>query len=189
MERRGHGERAEHLHLPDTAPPRRALSRLSIGAFQGRHGDADRYFDETARVDLPTGTLSANKTTEARSAFRRGERLRAFQLLRSHIDELIDTDNVIAASVVCIEFIMMAAIDRIAEATHMLGYLEAANEFGALAARTLVTGAADKIAATIRHGSDPAPAPVRQFDDRAALIYMRDVLVELSRLRRRPSAG
>lgn len=88
---------------------------------------------------------SANKTTEARSAFRRGERLRAFQLLRSHIDELVDTDNAIAASVVCIEFInMTAAIDRIAEAAHMLGYLEAANDFGALAARTLVTEATNK---------------------------------------------
>jgi hypothetical protein len=64
-----------------------ALQTLGYSAsFQGRHGDADRYFDEAARVDLPTGTLSANKTTEARSAFRRGERLRAFQLLRSHID-------------------------------------------------------------------------------------------------------
>ena len=97
------------------------------------------------------------------------------------LDELIDTDNVIAASVVCIEFInMMAAIDRIAEAAHMLGYLEAANDFGALAARTLVTEATDKIAATVRHGSGPTPASVRHIDDRAALDYMRDVLAELA---------
>jgi hypothetical protein len=101
------------------------------------------YFDEAARVEVPAGTLSANKTTEARSAFRRGERLRAFQLLLSYIDEQIDTDDVIAASVVCIEFItMMAAIERIAEAAHMLRYLETANDFGALAARTLVAEAA-----------------------------------------------
>ena len=160
-----------------------ALQTLGYSAsFQGRHDDADRYFDEAARVDLPTGTLSANKTNEARSAFRRGERLRAFQLLRSHVDELIETDNVIAASVVCIEFInMMAAVDRIAEAAHMLGYLEAANDFGALAARTLVTEATNKIAATVRHGSDATPASVRHIDDRAALKYMRDVLVELAR--------
>jgi len=160
-----------------------ALQTLGYSAsFQGRHDHAERYFDEAARVDLPTGTLSANKTTEARSAFRRGERLRAFQLLRSHIDELIDTDNVIAASVVCIEFInMMAEIDRIAEAAHMLGYLEAANDFGALAARTLVTEATNKIAATVRHGSDATPASVRHIDDRAALTYMRDVLVKLAR--------
>jgi hypothetical protein len=103
-----------------------------------------------AVVALPAGTLSANETTEARSAFRRGERLQAFRLLRSHIDELIDTDNVIAASVVCIEFItVMTAIDRLAEAAHMLGYLRAANDFGTLAARTLVAEAAE--AARCRH--------------------------------------
>ncbi|MEV2269922.1 AfsR/SARP family transcriptional regulator [Nonomuraea africana] len=160
-----------------------ALQTLGYSAsFQGRHDEADRYFDEAARVDVPAGALSANKTTEARSAFRRGDRLRAFQLLRSHIDDLLETDNVIAASVICIEFInMMAAIDRITEAARMLGYLEAANDFGALAARTLVTEAADKIAASVRHSSDPAPASVRHIDDRTALMYMRDVLVGLAR--------
>lgn len=160
-----------------------ALQTLAYSAsFQGRHGDANRYFDEAARVDLPAGTLSANKTTEARSAFRRGERPLAFLLLRSHIDELIDTGNVIAASVVCIEFInMMAAIDRTAEAAHMLTYLGAANDFGALAARTLVAEAANKIAAAVRHGADATPASARHIDDRAALVYMRDVLAELAR--------
>jgi hypothetical protein len=41
---------------------------------------------------------------------------------------------VVAAGVVCIEFVtMMAAIDRIAEAAAMLGHLETANDFGAMA--------------------------------------------------------
>lgn len=109
----------------------------------------------------------------------------------SHIDELIDTDNVIAASVVCIEFInMMAAIDRIVEAAHLLRYLRSANDFGALAARTLVTEATRKIAAAVRPGSEPAPAPasVPSIDDRAALGYMRDVLVELAESGARPKA-
>lgn len=151
-----------------------ALQTLGYCAsFQGRAEDADRYFDEASRVSLPTGTLSANKSTEARSAFRRGERQRAFQLLRSHIDELIDTDNVVAASIVCIEFItMMAKIDRITEAAHMLRYLKAVNEFGALAARTLVAEAATRIT---EHSADTTPAIV----DRAALGYMRNVLAEL----------
>jgi hypothetical protein len=76
---------------------------------------------------------------------------------------------------------MMAAIDRIAEAAHMLGYLEAANEFGALAARTLVTEATGKIAAGVRLSADPTSASTHHIDDRAALIYMRDVLVGLVR--------
>ena len=161
-----------------------ALQTLGYSAsFQGRPGDADRYFDEAAHAALPAGTLSATKTTEARSAFRRGERLRAFDLLLSYIDELIDTDNVIAASVVCIEFVTMtAAIDRLAEAAHMLRYLAAANDFGALAARTLVAEAARKIAAAVGPGADPPAAP--RIDDRAALNYMRGVLVELAHAER-----
>jgi hypothetical protein len=96
----------------------------------------------------------------------------------------------IAASVVCIEFITMTAtVDRIAEAAHMLGYLKAANDFGALAARTLVTEAAGKIAASARHSSDPTPASARHIDDRAALEYMRDVLVELTRPEVRPETS
>lgn len=152
-----------------------ALQTLGYSAaFQGRRDEADRYFDEAAGVDLPSGTLSANKTNQARSAFRRGERLHAFRLLRSHVDELIETDNVIAASVVCIEFVtMMAAIDRVAEAAHMLGYLETANDFGALAARTLVAEVTTKIS--------PSPAaPPTRIDDRAALTYMRDILTHLT---------
>jgi tetratricopeptide (TPR) repeat protein len=163
-----------------------ALQSLGYSAsFQGRHDDAERCFDEAARIELPTGTLSANKITEARSAFRRGDHLRAFQLLRTHIAELIDTDNVIAATVVCIEFInMMAAIDRLAEAAHMLRYLKAANDFGALAARTLVTEAATRIAAS--DGLDPTPASAGHIDDRTALLYMHDVLGEVMRPDARP---
>jgi hypothetical protein len=60
----------------------------------------------------------------------------------------------------------------------MLGYLETANDFGALAARTLVTAASDKIAASARPGAGPAST---RIDDRAALEYMHDVLVDLAR--------
>jgi hypothetical protein len=57
----------------------------------------------------------------------------------------------------------------------MFRYLEAANEFGALAARTLVSEAARRIGA----GVDSGPASRRHIDDRAALTYMREVLDEL----------
>jgi hypothetical protein len=71
----------------------------------------------------------------------------------------------------------------------MLGYLEAANDFGALAARTLVTEAANKIAASIRQGTDSTLASVRRIDDRAALMYMRDVLLELAPLGAQPETS
>jgi hypothetical protein len=153
-----------------------ALQTLGYSAsFQFRHEEAERYFDEAARVDLPPGALSANKAIEARSAFRRGERQRAFELLRSYAEELIETDNVIAASVASIEFInMMAAMDKITEAALMLEYLKAANDFGAMAARTLVAEAATKVGTRTL-------ASAGAIDDRAALFYMRDVLAGLAR--------
>ncbi|WP_143447312.1 hypothetical protein [Kibdelosporangium aridum] len=56
--------------------------------------------------------------------------------------------------------------------TALLGYLKAVNDFGALAARTLVAEATTKIA---QHSADTTQA----IDDRTALIHMPDVLVEL----------
>jgi hypothetical protein len=75
---------------------------------------------------------------------------------------------------------MMAADDRLAEAAHMLSYLAAANEFGALASRTLVAEAASKIADISGHATDVSPAPTPRIDDRQALTYMREVLDRLS---------
>jgi hypothetical protein len=157
------------------------LQTLGYSAsFQGRHAAADQYFDESADVKIPERTLSANKLLEARTAFRRGQRSRAFQILRCYIDDLIETGNLIAASVVCIEFVnMMAAIDRLDEAAHMLGYLETINDFGALASRTLVSHAARKVAAhTMNMKNSPQPAG-HHLDDRSALAYMRDILTDL----------
>ena len=108
----------------------------------------------------------------------------------SYIDEQFETDNVVVASVVCIEFInMMAAIDRDRRGCPHARYLAAANEFGALASRTLVAEAADKIAAAVRQGSEPTAESARHIDDRAALAYMRDVLVELTRPDARPETS
>jgi tetratricopeptide (TPR) repeat protein len=159
-----------------------ALQTLAYSAsFQGRHSQAERYFDEAASIDLPEGALSANKIVEARAAFRRGRRTQAFEILHSFIDEQFETDNMAAASVVCVEFInMMAAIDRRAEAAHMLSYLAAANDFGALASRTLVAEAASKIAESPGHATDEARTPTPRIDDRQALTYMREVLDHLA---------
>lgn len=155
-----------------------ALQTLAYSAvFQGRAADSDRYFDEAAGIELPPGTLSANKTSAARSAFRRGDRARAYELLGSYIDELLTTGNVVAAAVVGIEFInMAAALDRPGPAVRVLEYLKAANDFGALAARTLVSERARLLAAT----AEPDLAGADPLDDRAALTFMREVLRTLS---------
>jgi predicted ATPase/DNA-binding SARP family transcriptional activator len=154
-----------------------ALQTLGYSAlFQSRPRDAERYFDEAATVDVPEGSLSADKALQARTAFRRGHRRRAFRILRAYIDELVAVDNVIAASVVCIEFItMMAVLGRRDEAARMIAYLETRNDFGAMAARTLVT--ADEISGS----GDGAlrPAAQSRISDRQALTYMGDVLDRL----------
>ncbi len=150
-----------------------ALQTLGYSAaLQGRPHDAERHFDEAAAVGVPDGSLSANKAVQARTAFRRGRRMRAFRILRTYIDELATTGNVIAAGVVGIEFInMMAALDHDDEVAHMLAYLETRNDFGAMAARMLVAAAAEKVS-----GSRPDSY---RITDREALAYMAAVLDRL----------
>ena len=121
-----------------------ALQTLAYSAsFQGRQ--------RAGRAVLRrSGHASTSRRVRSRptSSSRPGRRSAAapgasVRTARSYIDEQVETDNVAVASVVCVEFInMMAAIDRLAEAAHMLSYLAAANEFGALAAQTLVAEAA-----------------------------------------------
>jgi predicted ATPase/DNA-binding SARP family transcriptional activator len=151
------------------------LQTLGYSAmFQGR--DPDPFFDEAADIALPPGTLSANKTAEARRAFRRGDLGRAFGLLEAYVDELLETGNVVAASVVAVEFIAITKASMPEEASRVLGYLQHANDFGALAAQRLVSGLTTTAAG---------------MDDREALRYMRAAL-SAGRARsgtRRPPTG
>ena len=156
-----------------------ALQTLGYSAsFQGRADAAGRYFDESTRVDVPDRTLSANKTIEARAAFRRGRHAEAFGILRAYIDELLEADDVVAASVVAIDFItMVTGAGRLAEGARMLGYLQGTGEFGALAARTVLAEAV-AVMAEAEHPTDPQSAS--PLDDRQALEYMGGVLDELA---------
>jgi hypothetical protein len=150
-----------------------ALTLLGYSAlFQGNTDQAEQLFEESAAVVVPDRTISVNEPVEARAAFRRGDRMRAFRILRSHVDELLRTDYTDIAGNAAVEFItMMAAIDRIPDAARVWGYLATTGDFGALASRLLVADAAGVIAA----GVDPE----QRLDAHHALEYMRDVLVEL----------
>ncbi|MEZ5412146.1 MAG: BTAD domain-containing putative transcriptional regulator [Acidimicrobiales bacterium] len=108
--------------------------------FQGHPDRADRYFDEAIAVDLPPRTFSPNQVLEARAAFRRGNRVQAFHLLRSHVDGLLGANNMQAAAVDCVEFVnMMGAIDRHDLAEPVLRHLVASDLFNSAAWRSLVT--------------------------------------------------
>ena len=149
------------------------LAMLGYSAsFQGRLERADQLFEESARVDVPDRTISINAPVEARAAFRRGRRSRAFRILRTHVVDLLETgytDNVRLAAG---EFVtMMAAMGRLTEAAPVLGYLSTAGDLGTRALRTVV----DDPAATSEPDRDD-----RQIDARRALECMRDTLAELA---------
>ena len=158
------------------------LAMLAYSAlFQGRTDAAEELFDEAASIDVPDRTSSVNEPAQARAAFRRGHQSRAFRILRSHVDELLETDYTDLAKNAAIEFInMMAAVDRVPEAARILGYLASTGDFGALAVRALVADAADKIAVSAGQSSERFEASGHELDARQALEYMRNTLDELA---------
>ncbi|MDN5857167.1 MAG: NB-ARC domain-containing protein, partial [Pseudonocardia sp.] len=158
-----------------------ALTLLGYSAFfQGEPERAHRLFDESAAIDVPDRTISVNAPVDARSAFRRGDRPRAFRILRSHVDELLRTGNTDIAGNAAVEFInMMASVDRVHDAARVLGHLATAGDFGALAAKTLVADAAAKIASAAGPALGAEQQPGNQLDASRTLEYMRDVLDQL----------
>lgn len=135
-------------------------------SFQGRPDRADAYFEEAINVDVPPRTYSPNKALEARAAFRRGNRGRAFRVLRAHVEELLATDNMQAGSLVGIEFInMMVNLDHLAEAGRVFTYLGTTGLLDTPAWRTLVADSASKLNS---HADTEGP-PKGDLDDRQAL--------------------
>jgi hypothetical protein len=149
------------------------LSLIVLGysaSLQGRHDLAERRFGEAADVEVPDRTQSPSKPLQARAIFLSGDRSRAFLTLGSYITELLDTGNMQAICVTCVEFInMMAAIGQLAEAAPMLRHLDKTFPYWA----ALVAEARAKIGAGVHPGE-------RVFGDREALEYMREILERLA---------
>jgi predicted ATPase/DNA-binding SARP family transcriptional activator len=154
----------------------------SSATFQGDHERAEQLYAEAASVELPARTISPNEILAARTAFRRGQHARAFQILRAYADELLTAGDPSGASLVCLEFInMMTTIDRLPDAAYILGHLDTTGllDVEAPGFKMLVRDSADKVAA------DPAATAVRKEsvergrDERHALTYIRDVLDRL----------
>jgi hypothetical protein len=154
----------------------------SSAAFQGDHERAERLYEESASVEVPARTNSPNETFEARTAFRRGHHARAFEILRSYVDELLEVGNMSGADLVCIEFInMMTAIDRFPDAARILGHLDTTGLLGVEGPgfKIFVADAADKVASNPGATEAREEAAARRLDERHALEYIRDVLDEL----------
>lgn len=160
-----------------------ALTYLGTSASaQGKDHLAWQYFDDAAKVAVPARTHTQRNPVEARAALRRGDRSRAFETLRSYIEEILEHDNMFMAKIACVEFInMTAAVESWAAAARMLDYLESSGAFGdAPALRTSVADTAMTITANIERSPGHEPSPGRDLDDRQALAYMRDILDQLA---------
>ncbi|HEX8510209.1 MAG TPA: hypothetical protein VF635_12045 [Propionibacteriaceae bacterium] len=156
------------------------LALLAYSAlFQGRADAAEQLFDEAASIEVPPRTSSVNEPARARKAFKNGQRSQAFRILRSHVQELLETDYTDLGKLAAVEFVnLMSAINRFTEGARILGYLAATGNFGTLAVRGLVADAAQKIEADASPGRSSPPQP--DLDGRQALEYMCDVLSGLA---------
>ena len=152
------------------------LSLMLLGysaSVQRRPDRADRLFTEAAAVQVPERTQSPGRSIEARTAFGRGQRSRAFRILSSYIDELIGTGNMQAICVTCVEFInMMVQAGRLQDAALMLRHLDKTAPYWApqvAEARSAI--AAARLAPDQEQGG---------LDDHQALEYMRRLLNQLA---------
>jgi len=155
-----------------------ALVLLGYSALlQGRQERAEQLLAAAIAVEVPDRTHSPNRCVAARAYFRRGEPDRAFGILRTHIDELLDTGNMQGICVTAVEFVnMMVQADRVADAGRVLRHLDRAAPYWA----GLVVDARRVIAA-----APPAPRGIHSaappdLGDQEVLEYMRAVLAELS---------
>jgi predicted ATPase/DNA-binding SARP family transcriptional activator len=146
-------------------------------SFQGRHQEAEALFAAGVAVAVPPRTHTPNGAIEARVAFRSGDRRRAFHLLRSHLDELLETDNMQGVCIAGVEFVnMMLALDRLVDVARMLDYLETTQLLDSPSFRGLV---ADASTATGHRPGAPAASEGGEIDDRGAAVDMRHVLDDL----------
>ena len=160
-------ERSRVAHGPPTCL-QWALTYLGISAsMQGRHHDALQFYEDAAAVDVPDRTPTLKNPLEARAALRRGDRLRAFEKLRSYIDELLVNDNIYVGTFVCIEFVrMMVKIGRALDAAHILGFLESIGAVDVAALKSLVADDTGSIEAHAHIDTNRQRTAGRHLDDR-----------------------
>lgn len=144
-------------------------------AFQGQRAAADRLFDQAIDVPLPARTHSPNQSVRAQALFRRGDRQAAYQLLRAHVEELLDADNMHGACVLSVGFVtMMPAVARFADGARILAFLDTTGMLDNAAWAAMVADARDKLATFT-----PTPDTSTIVDYRQALATIGDTLDDL----------
>lgn len=96
----------------------------AIAEMRGHYEDAETHYRSASSIDIPAGTNSPNETLAARHAFNDGHLERAFSILRSYVDELLDVGNHSGVVLVSIEFVnMTSSLDRMESAATIVGHL------------------------------------------------------------------
>lgn len=114
--------------------------------LQGDVDGARQRFLAAADVPIPPGTYAATRPAEVEALFQRGEHDRAQALLLEHIDDVLAMGTVDVVRLVAVAFVnMMAGLDRLADASPVLAFLDTLGEFGHLARTILVADAAARI--------------------------------------------
>lgn len=165
----------------DTGPPTLvnwALTLLGLSAAAAGHRElSQRLLSESAEIEVPERTNSFRNPLEARGAFRRGNRVEAFRMLRRYVVDLLENDNLYMAATAQCEFVLlMAGVDELAPMARIVGHLEDSGfgerpEYG-----TAYSHAKDRLA-----GSSQVDAPAERalgaaMNRREALVYIRDEL-------------
>jgi len=150
--------------------------------MRGHDEHTETLYLAATSVDVPPPTNSPNETLAARQAFNDGYPERAFSILRSYVDELLDVGNHSGVVLVSLEFVnMTSSLDQMEATATIVGHLRSG---GFLSDPT--TGLAALIAdAAQRVDNNPTTRAVAEqaesqdLDQRDTLRVVRDALDEL----------
>ncbi|MEM9653387.1 MAG: BTAD domain-containing putative transcriptional regulator [Actinomycetota bacterium] len=94
-------------------------------ALQGDAVAAEAIYDRIAAMRLPPRASSPTEVMAARRASKNGDHRTAHLILRNHIGDLLEVDDVNGTTVVALEFLhIMARAGQLDEAAVILGYFE-----------------------------------------------------------------
>jgi len=154
----------------------------ATAAMRGENKRAETLYLAATSIDIPPRTNSPNETLAARQAFNDGHPERAFSILRSYVDELLDVGNHSGVVLVSLEFVnMTSSLDQLESTATIVGHLRSAGFL-----RDPNTGLAALIAdAATRVDNNPTTRAIAEqaesqdLDPRDTLRVIRDTLDDL----------
>ncbi len=168
--------------LPPTQLNWLGFIAATVRAIRGDTAGADAIYDRIASMPLPARSNSPNETLAARRAARLGDLPGAYAILRNHIEDLLDVDNLNGAGVVALEFInIMVTAGQLNSAAFILGYFETSGilEVDGEGFKMLLEEPTRLVDAEPQAGEIRSEAAARHMSPRDALEYMATTLDDL----------